>query len=246
MSGPWKAKEQRSRASVFAVPPWMDVEELGWASMVITVIDPARAKLQANELASLHLVRQGVFCHFPTLGGRRLGTGHEDTRPSSGAWRGCGRNHGRRARRWNQYSDPDILRKKIDVLVAAVVGDPGSVEEAVRAGVGKPVTLRVGGTLAPAYATPVGVTGKVKLISDGEFGYKGRVCTGRMVKMGRAVVLAIGRIRLLISQRPVPTTDSELYLSHGIEPAGQESWCWSCLQWVFVPSTNPSLVPSSS
>ena len=38
-------------ASVFAVQPWMDVEELGWASLVITNNDPARAKSQANELA---------------------------------------------------------------------------------------------------------------------------------------------------------------------------------------------------
>ena len=111
-----------------------------------------------------------------------------------------------------------ILKKRIDAPVAAVVVDPDAVEEAIRAGVGSTVTLRVGGKLDPDYATPVPVRGKVKLISDGEFRYKGRVYTGRLVKMGRAVVLSIGRIRLLISERPVPTTDPELYRSHGIEP----------------------------
>jgi microcystin degradation protein MlrC len=36
--------------------------------------------------------------------------------------------------------------------------------------------------------------------------------------MGRAVVLDIGEIRLLVSERPAMTVDPELFRSHGIEP----------------------------
>ena len=204
-------------ASVFAVQPWMDVEELGWASLVITNNDPARAESQAHELARfIWSVRKSFVISLPSVddaleqalktrgGPVVLGEGADGTMggaPGDGTSILAG-----------------ILKKGIDAPVAAVVVDPGAVEEAIRAGVGKPVTLRVGGKLDPDYATPVRVTGKVKLISDGEFRYKGRVYTGRLVKMGKAVVLSIGRIRLLISERPVPTTDPELYRSHGIEP----------------------------
>ena len=204
-------------ASVFAVQPWMDVEELGWASLVVTNDDPARARSQANELARfIWSVRKSFVISLPSVdealeqalktpgGPVVLGEGADGTMggaPGDGTSILAG-----------------ILQNGIDVPVAAVVVDPGAVEEAIRAGVGNTVTLRVGGKLDPAYATSVRVTGKVKLISDGEFRYKGRVYTGRLVKMGRAVVLSIGRTRLLISQQPVPTTDPELYRSHGIEP----------------------------
>ena len=204
-------------ASAFAVQPWMDVEELGWASLVITDNDPAGARAQANELARfIWSVRESFVVSLPSVddaleeamatpgGPVVLGEGADGTMggaPGDGTSILAG-----------------ILKKEIDAPVAAVVVDPGAVEEAIQAGVGNAVTLRVGGTLDPDYATPVRVTGKVKLISDGEFRYKGRVYTGRLVKMGRAVVLSVGRIRLLISQRPVPTTDPELYRSHGIEP----------------------------
>ena len=204
-------------ASAFAVQPWMDVEELGWASLVITDNDPARAESEANELARfIWSVRESFVVALPTVedaleqalsisgGPVVLGEGADGTMggaPGDGTSILAG-----------------ILRKGINVPTAAVVVDPVAVEEAVRAGVGNTVTLRVGGKLDPGYATPVRVTGKVKLISDGEFRYKGRVYTGRKVEMGKAVVLSMGRIRLLISRRPVPTTDPELYRSHGIEP----------------------------
>ena len=65
---------------------------------------------------------------------------------------------------------------------------------------------------------PWRITGRVKIISDGEFRYKGRAYTGRLVKMGKCVVLTTGKISLLIAERSGPTTDPELYRSHGIEP----------------------------
>jgi microcystin degradation protein MlrC len=111
-----------------------------------------------------------------------------------------------------------ILRKRLDVPVAAFVVDPEAARVAGRAGIGDTVTLDVGGKLDPTFARSVRVTGRVKLISNGNFRYKGRCYNGRLVNMGMGVVLQIGKISLLISERSVPTTDPELYRSHGIEP----------------------------
>jgi microcystin degradation protein MlrC len=36
--------------------------------------------------------------------------------------------------------------------------------------------------------------------------------------MGRAVVLEVGRVRILMAERSAMTVDPELYRSHGIEP----------------------------
>jgi microcystin degradation protein MlrC len=111
-----------------------------------------------------------------------------------------------------------ILKRGIDVPVAAFVVDPVAVQKAIGAGVGNVVTLEVGGKLDPRYAKPVRITGEVKLISNGKFRYKGLGYTGRLMEMGKGVVLSSGNILLLISERPVPTTEPEMYRSHGIEP----------------------------
>ncbi len=203
--------------SVFAVQPWLDVEELGWSAVVITDNNRARAKSLANDLARfIWSLRRAFVVPLPSVdealeeamklegGPVVLGEGADGT---GGGAPGDG-----------TAILAEILKRKIDVPVAAVVVDPMAANEAIRAGVGNTVTLNVGGKLDPQYARPIRIHGKVKLISDGEFHYKGRVYTGRLVKMGRGVVLSSGKVRLLISERPVPTTDPELYRSHGIEP----------------------------
>lgn len=204
-------------ASLFAVQPWLDVEELGWSALVITDNDPTLAKRLARELAGFAWARRRTFViSLPNVdealdeamkaegGPVVIGEGADGT---MGGAPGDG----------TSLID-GVLRKRLDVTVAAVVVDPEAAHAAARAGVGKTVTLDVGGKLDPTYARSVHVTGRVKLISDGVFHYKGRCYNGREVNMGMGVVLQVGKMSLLISERPVTTTDPELYRSHGIEP----------------------------
>jgi microcystin degradation protein MlrC len=203
--------------SVFACQPWLDVVELGWSALVITNNDQPKARALARDLAEYIWARRRAFLvALPSVdealqqamqiegGPVVLGEGADGTMggaPGDSITILAG-----------------ILRMKLDVPVAAIVVDPEAVQEAVRAGVGRTIMLDVGGKLDPSYAKPMRITAKVKLISDGEFCYKGRVYTGRLVQMGKGVVFSWGKIRLLVSERPVPTTDPEMYRSHGIEP----------------------------
>ena len=57
------------------------------------------------------------------------------------------------------------------------------------------------------------------MISDGRWtgqalGYN----TGVETCMGRAVVLDVGKIRILVAEKSAMTVDPELFRSHGIEP----------------------------
>ena len=204
--------------SFFPVQPWLDVEELGWSTLVITDGDRSLAEALADELADqLWSQRFGFATEVPGVvaaleramaidgGPVTLGEGADGTMggsPGDSTWILQG-----------------LLDQGLDsVSTAAVVVDPEAVAQAIEAGIGATVTLSVGGTLNPTFATPVKVTGRVKLISDGQFRYKGRCYTGRLVQMGRAVVLEINNIKLLIGERTMPTTDPEMYRSHGIEP----------------------------
>ena len=204
--------------SFFPVQPWLDVEELGWSTVVIANGDRSLAERLATELSDqLWSHRIDFAAEVPGVaealeramaidgGPVTLGEGADGTMggsPGDSTW---------------------ILQAILDegldhVPTAAVVVDPKAVAQAIEAGIGATVTLSVGGKLNPTFAKPVKVTGRVRLISDGQFRYKGRCYTGRLVKMGRAVVLEINNINLLIGERTMPTTDPELYRSHGIEP----------------------------
>ena len=59
----------------------------------------------------------------------------------------------------------------------------------------------------------------VRLISDGRWTARARgYNTGITTCMGRAVVLEVGQVQLLIAERSAMTVDPELFRSHGIDP----------------------------
>lgn len=99
------------------------------------------------------------------------------------------------------------------------VVDPEAVREAIDAGVGAKVRVRVGGKLAPECFSPVSYTGIVKTISDGTFTFKGPGMRGVTHHMGKAVVLIRGGIHLVVMERAVSQWDPQLYRSLGEEPA---------------------------
>ena len=97
--------------------------------------------------------------------------------------------------------------------------DPASVAAAIEAGIGSTVTLRVGGAFDRKHSKPVKVTGTVKLISAGRWVGRARgYNTGITTCMGRAVVLEVGQVQILMAERSSMTVDPELFRSHGIEP----------------------------
>ena len=61
--------------------------------------------------------------------------------------------------------------------------------------------------------------GNVKLISDGRWTARARgYNTGITTCMGRAVVLEVGQVQILMAERSSMTVDPELFRSHGIDP----------------------------
>jgi microcystin degradation protein MlrC len=99
------------------------------------------------------------------------------------------------------------------------VVDPQAVQQAIRAGIGATVTVKVGGLLAPRSFTPVTLTGHVKTISDGTFTFKGPGMRGVPHHMGRTVVLVCDEIHLVVMERGVSQWDPQLYRSVGLDPA---------------------------
>ena len=93
------------------------------------------------------------------------------------------------------------------------------------AGIGAEVTLPLGGRLAmPAIGRagePLQVTGRVKLLSDGEFVIRGPMYTGVTVGMGRTAVLDTGKVEIVVIERHHEPWDLGCLRSLGIEPTAK-------------------------
>jgi microcystin degradation protein MlrC len=111
-----------------------------------------------------------------------------------------------------------MLDMEVDNAVVALIYDPEAVAKAIEAGVGKEVTMNVGGKIDLVHGEPLKVTGRVKLISDGRFVNTNPMGGGVESEMGRTVVLHVNGIDVIMAERRTAVIDLELYRSLGIEP----------------------------
>jgi microcystin degradation protein MlrC len=112
---------------------------------------------------------------------------------------------------------------RADGLKGAIpVTDADAAAAAIRAGVGAPVNLTIGGHITPGFA-PLAVRGTVLSISDGKYMTRGPYQAGERQAMGPAAVIAIdGRLSVLLMTRSGYSHDPEAFRSQGIDVAAQD------------------------
>jgi microcystin degradation protein MlrC len=111
-----------------------------------------------------------------------------------------------------------LIERGVSSAALAVIRDPEAVEKAIRAGVGKKITMEIGGKIDTVNSRPLKVTGVVKLISEGKYIYKGPLKTGTEANMGKTAGLRIGSIDVILTENMVEVYDPEIFRSNGIEP----------------------------
>jgi microcystin degradation protein MlrC len=101
--------------------------------------------------------------------------------------------------------------------------DPEAIRQAIAAGIGAEVRLTLGGKSSLASVgdpnPPLEIQGRVKLISDGTFTRKGPMYGGVPARIGTAVVLQVGGIRVVLISSYVEPHDLNNFRSLGIELA---------------------------
>ena len=208
--------------SVFGVQPWLDVPGAG-CSVAVVSNDEEAARGHARRLAGefwrrrdrfaveIVDVEQAVRVALETDGGPVILVDSADC-PSSGA----------------PGDSAVVLAALLECLETdsdsgghclLTVVDPEVAAAAHRAGVGENIEATVGGRLDPDRSTGVAFAGRVERLTDGNFVRKGPAFTGLPLDAGPTAVLARGSIRVLVTTRPVPTSDPELFRSAGLEPA---------------------------
>ncbi|MEM7223356.1 MAG: M81 family metallopeptidase [Pseudomonadota bacterium] len=117
----------------------------------------------------------------------------------------------------------EVLEQDLEDVAVAAVWDPEAVQQLSRAGVGATVRLALGGkTDIPSIGhrgQPLQVTGRVKVLSTGEWTVRGPMYTGVKVNMGPSAVLEVGQMEIVVVSRHHEPWDLGVFTSLGIEPA---------------------------
>lgn len=203
-------------ASYFPVQPWLDVPDLGFAVLACADGNAVEARNVADELCDLAWQLRREF--EPNVVGLdeaiQIGlstpgvtvVGDAGDAPSGGS----------------AADNATILKKLLDAgadkltsLTYLSLCDPEAVEAACDAGVGSIVTTNVGHFFSKRDGNPIAITGKVRLISDGDYHARDNDIS---FPMGRTVIIEIGSIRLLIRTNPAAEWDVAFYISQGLDP----------------------------
>ncbi len=193
---------------LFLCHPWNDAPDLGWAVHVLTDGDPDLAERRADELADAawavrhegppeflpapDAIRIARACRVR----RRLGTiCLSDTSDVVGAG-----STGENTRILSALlAEAPDLRSYVPLL------DPLRVAELWDRPAGDPVRAEVGGTVDPVLNPPVPVAGRIR----------GRATTRYF---GRAVVLDLGHVQLVLTERPPYPLKPRFYSDVGLDP----------------------------
>lgn len=112
-----------------------------------------------------------------------------------------------------------ILERGITGAAVATIRDPASAAACAKAGVGSTVELDLGGWSDPAYSGgPIHCTAYVKMLTDGEYIFKGKMSHGDLARHGLTAVVEIAGNTVLVTTFPKQPLDLEVFRAHGIAP----------------------------
>jgi microcystin degradation protein MlrC len=200
--------------------PYADVPEAGLAVLAIADGDQALADAVADEIAALAWAHRQAFVIRCTPVEEALeiaatapdGAGGPvvlaDTADNPGAGAPCD----------GTILLAGLLERGVQNAALGALWDPQAVEVCRVAGVGANVEVLLGGKTDDMHGTPLAVSGKVRLLSDGRFINLGPMNTGAETRMGPTAVLAIDGVEVVITSNRVQALDAGVFISQGIDP----------------------------
>jgi microcystin degradation protein MlrC len=206
--------------SLFPVQPWMDIPDLGFGVIVVADKSLAEAQAAAEELANMAwAIRAECEPDLAPLN-ETIRIAHEAPEgltvvgdagdaPSGGA----------------AADNVGVLKALLDYgadrakrQTYLTLCDPEAVQEAVKAGIGSQITLKVGHKFSTMDGEPLAITGRVRLLAEGSYLMSGEGSTGLTMNNGLTAVIAIGNISLCLRSLPAFEWDPAMYTSVGLNP----------------------------
>lgn len=204
--------------SLFPVQPWLDVEELGLGVTVTIDGHLGRSKDIAESVATrawdmrdefqvlLMTPRSAIEAARMSSVRPFLITESADA-PTAGA----------------TGDSPAMIRALLewgsDLEAYVTVSDPPAVDRCFEAGLDKNIDLWLGCHFEKRFDRPVSVRGRISHLGTKPVLITGPSYTGMEVSMGRHAVVVVGRLHILISERPAFTLDPATFQHAGLDPA---------------------------
>ena len=205
-------------ASTFPVQPWLDVPECGWASVVMTDDDAPLAEALAAELAEAAWQRRDRFWELDSVpvadAVRRAIEADQglvvlsDTGDSVFGGATGDSTHVLR----------ELLIQQPPDLALIPMPDAEVVAAAYDAGEGGHISVLIGGKLDDRFDPPVPIEARVAKLGGGRIDIE--VAGTNSFDMGRAALLEVGNIRIVVSEeRAIGGNHPIVYRHFGLEPA---------------------------
>ncbi len=207
--------------SVFGVQPWLDIDEMGCATVAVVDRKKQVAEQCCTQIArefwekrrgfevTLLSPREAIEMALETEGQPVVLSESSDS-PTAGS----------------PGDSAELLRALLEYApnasAALWVRDPVAVRRTWGLTSGTLVQLEIGAGFDKTNRSPVPVQGVVCSSSEGTFIPKGTVYKGMRFDMGRTTVLEIGAVSVLVSEKAVPVVNPELYRSQGVEPSDKK------------------------
>lgn len=213
-----EASGQAIYVSYFAVQPWMNVSELGFAAVVIGDSDHQATGEVAREIAKLAWSLRDDF-QVPLVS-TRLAIENGLARDGGPILlvdaSDC---VGGGAPGDSAIVLKELLQSAPDSSAAVPIVDADAAEVAMQSGIGSQIRVPLGNKADASYGNPIEVTAQVMGLFDGEFSYSGGILAGDRASMGRSAWIRIGLIDVVVASRPTYEYRDEQFRAAGFDPA---------------------------
>lgn len=205
-------------AAILMTQAYLDVPELGWSVLIVTDGNAGFGNRMARELAAMCWpLREKLVTKFleaPACIDRALKCKGQPAVIADGA---DATNSGGGGD--SVHLLKEMIGRKLPGGALTIMVDPQAVAHADATGAGGAFIFAVGGKRDHVFSQPLRITGKVVSLHD-KAGY---VLTGHggnnlKIDMGRAAVIQVADVTLLLVERPGPGSTPLMYRCVGLEP----------------------------
>ncbi len=111
-----------------------------------------------------------------------------------------------------------LLQRGSPLHAGMFVADPSAVRKAFALGVGARAEFRLGACMTPGLSGPLQAEGTVCSLHDGLVPCEARQSRGHIADIGRAAVIHIGNMDIMVCEKPAVSGDPQILRHFGIEP----------------------------
>jgi microcystin degradation protein MlrC len=201
--------------------PFADIRDMGVSILVTTDGDAELARAKADELAGwLWALRDELQPELTTI--EDVIT-HVNDHPNDGLviFADGSDNPGGGAPCDGTVALHAMIDAGFKGGAVGVIHDPETASQAHRAGVGATIPVRLGGKTVDLLGSPVARDAYVRVLSDGQYTYRGPMMQGVSDNLGLTATLVVGGVEVAVSSQRRQCFDAEMLRIAGVDPSGR-------------------------